>query len=352
MQYQREATKRVRIGVVGVGSHSYRNILPTLTYLPVELIAVADVDMARAEQVAAQYGARSAHSSASDMYHANDLDAVLFTVSPEMHPDLAIEAFGAGLHVWMEKPAALRARRVKDMLAARGDRVAVVGYKKAFMPAVRKSLDILSMPGVGPVRSILGVYPSSFPADGAKALETGENNEWLANGSHPLSAMLELGGPVQAVTTFRSKHDGAALILKYESGAIGNLHLPKGVPTSQPFESYLVAAGNSSLSIENARKLTCQRGIEFSYSHGTTFAPAGMDGGATVWEAQDGLNTLENKSVFTQGVFNSLDHFADAILSGKPASTGTLEFAYHLTQVWEASLISDGRSIAIDPETP
>lgn len=347
MQYQREAQKRVRLGIVGVGSHAYRNILPTLTYLPVELVAVTDVDSDRAAQVAKQYGAGASYSKAADMYAREKLDGVLLVVSPELHPDLAIEAFKAGVSVWMEKPAALRATRVAEMIAARGDRVAVVGYKKAFMPAVRKALEILALPENAPVRSVLGVYPAAFPEDSVKALETGENNEWLANGSHPLAAMLELGGRVSTVTTFRSKHDGAAVILQYASGAIGNLHLPKGVPTSQPFENYLVAAGSHSVAIDNARRLVYQRGMEFNYTYGTTFAAGGLDGGATVWEAQDGLNTLENKAVFTQGVYNSLEHFAACILEHKAATTGTLEFAHHLTTVWEATLTSNGKTVSI-----
>jgi predicted dehydrogenase len=347
MQYQREAAKRVRLGIVGVGSHAYRNILPTLTYLPVELVAVTDVDEAKAAQVAQQYGAKASYGKAADMYANEQLDGVLLVVSPHLHPDLAIEAFKAGVNVWMEKPAALRASRVTGMLAARGERVAVVGYKKAFMPAVRKTLELLALAENAPVRSVLGVYPSGFPEDGVRALETGESNEWLANGCHPLAAMLELGGKVSSVTTFRGQHDGAAVILQYASGAIGNLHLPKGVPTSQPFESYLVAAGSHSIAIDNARRLTYQRGSEFNYTYGTTFAAGGLDSGAIVWEAQDGLNTLENKAVFTQGVYNSLEHFASSILAGKMATIGTLEFAHHLTSVWEATLLSGGNRITL-----
>lgn len=347
MQYQRDAQKRVKIGLVGVGSHSYRNILPTLTYLPVELVAVTAAHTGRAAQVAAQYGAVAFYSSATEMYESGSIEAVLLCVSPERHPDLAIEAFNAGLHVWMEKPAALHAARVAEMIAAQNGKVGVVGYKKAFMPAVRKTLDILALAENTPVRTILGVYPAAFPEDGRHALETGENNDWLSNGSHPLSAMLELGGDVQTVTTFRSKHDGAVIILQYKSGAIGNLHLPLGVPKSQPFETYMVAAGSHSLTIENARKLTYQRGIDFNYAHGTSFAAGGLDGGATVWEAQDGLNSLENKAVITQGLYGSIEHFIASILSGRPAKTGTLYFAHHLTRVWEASLISGGHPVEL-----
>jgi predicted dehydrogenase len=65
------------------------------------------------------------------MYATEDLDAVLICVSPQLHPRLAIEAFEAGMHVWLEKPAATTVDEVDQMIAARGDLIAAVGYKRS-----------------------------------------------------------------------------------------------------------------------------------------------------------------------------------------------------------------------------
>ena len=346
--YQREAARRIRIGVVGVGSHSYRNILPTLTYLPVELVAVADADAGRAAQAARQYGAKASYGSATEMYAAEDLEAVLLCVSPKLHPPLAIEAFNAGLHVYMEKPAALRASAIPEMIAARGALKSVVGYKKAFMPAVRKAVDLLALEENAPLRSVLGVYPCALPDNGPEALESGADTEWLANGCHPLSALIALSGPVETVTVHRARHGGAAVILQHRAGAMSTLQLAKGVPMSQPFERYLVAAGEHSIEIENARRLVYQRGIPFAYGNATSFISDELDRGAVVWEAQDGLNTLENKAVFTQGLFGGLSAFCSAVLDGTPPAAGTLEFALELTRVWEAVHLSDGQPVPVE----
>ena len=45
MSYQRDFEKRLNIAVVGVGSHGYRNVLPTLTFLPIHLKAFCDVNL-------------------------------------------------------------------------------------------------------------------------------------------------------------------------------------------------------------------------------------------------------------------------------------------------------------------
>lgn len=350
MEYQRDAKRRVRVGIVGTGSHSYRNIFPTLTYLPVELVAVADIDAEKAKATAAQYGAKESYASAQEMYEKAGIEAVILCVSPQMHPTLTIAAFEAGLHVWMEKPAAMVAEEVERMLAARGNRVGVVGYKKAFMPAVRKAVEILALDGIGPLRSIVGIYPMSIPENGRKVLDESEATNWLANGCHPLSVFLEIGGPAAAVTTHRGKHGGGALIIEHANGAVSNFHLAQGAPMFQPFERYTIYANAQSIEIENSRRIAYQRGIEFTYATGTSFAPPGLSGGAIVWEAQDGLNTLENKAVFTQGLYGELAHFCEAILEERPATIGTLEFALQLTRVYEAALLSDGRAVEIEQE--
>jgi predicted dehydrogenase len=56
MSYQRDYSKRLRVGIVGVGSHCYRNLLPALNFLPVELVAVCDTNLDVAKKTAAQYG--------------------------------------------------------------------------------------------------------------------------------------------------------------------------------------------------------------------------------------------------------------------------------------------------------
>ncbi|UYO00217.1 MAG: Gfo/Idh/MocA family oxidoreductase [Devosia sp.] len=345
MQYQIDAQHRLRIGIVGVGSHAYRNILPTLSYLPVELTAIADVDVARAEKVARQFGVGAVYQSAEDMYANADIEAVLLVVSAGLHPQLAISAFRHGLHVYMEKPAAARAEQVEHMLAARGDRVCVVGYKKAFMPATRKALEIIGDAQNAPLRTLMGLYPISLPENIVELVEAGEPNAWLANGCHPLSALLTLAGPATAVTMHRGRHDGGAAIIEHACGAISNLHLAAHAPGSQPIERYFAVAGSSSIEIVNSRELIHQRGIEFKYSHATSYLTGE---GAQVWAAQNHLNSPENMPVMTQGLFGGLKHFFDCVLSQQPVSIGTLEFAHHLTKVWEAVAYSQGKRIVLN----
>ena len=112
MSYQREFDKRLNVGVVGLGSHAYRNILPAMHYLPVRLKAFCDINLDLARQTGEEYGVEACFKNAGEMYQSEELDAVFVVVSPEMHPELVCEALEVGLHVWMEKPPAVLASEV------------------------------------------------------------------------------------------------------------------------------------------------------------------------------------------------------------------------------------------------
>jgi predicted dehydrogenase len=281
------------------------------------------------------------------MYANEELDAVLLCVSPQLHPALAIEAFNAGLHVWMEKPAGAMVAEIDAMIAARGDRVAVVGYKKAFMPATDKALELLARESMQPLRTIFGVYPMNIPHGDRDMIERRESNKWLVDGCHPVALLLTLGGRPESVVVHRGRDNSGVLVIRHVSGSISNLHLAQGAPPFQPIERYLAFGGSESVEIENSRRLRYQRGIEFSYANGTSFAPAGINSGAVVWEAQDGMNTMENKAVVTQGMYGELEHFADCVRNGRAAERSNLEFARDVMAVFEAAVMSDGNEIKI-----
>jgi predicted dehydrogenase len=348
MSYQRDYSKRLRVGIVGVGSHCYRNLLPALNFLPVELVAVCDTNLDVAKKTAAQYGVSRVYGSAREMYRDAPLDAVLLCVSPVMHPQLAGEALEAGLHVWIEKPPARRASEIEALIGARQDRVVVVGFKKAFMPAVRKVKELFGDGApAGPLRSILAEYPMTIPDEGAEVLRDGSVPNWLRNGCHPLSLCVEVGGPVSAVTVHRARDGGGICLLEFASGAFANFHMASLQNKGQPVERYSFFGDGSHAVIENGLRVSWQRGIDFRYGRNTTYAPQGFDTGAMVWEPQNREGTLENMALFTQGIHEELMHFCDCVLAGRPATRGTLEFALMVMKVYEAGLLSDGRRLAI-----
>lgn len=106
--------KPLNLGIVGCGAivAQYLSTFPSLT--SVNLVAVADLDPARAQAVAdSQPGVRAL--SVDELLAAPDVDAVLNLTIPAAHAEVASRAIAAGKHVYGEKPLAANttdARRV------------------------------------------------------------------------------------------------------------------------------------------------------------------------------------------------------------------------------------------------
>lgn len=114
----------LKIGVIGVGkiSEAYFASFPSLPGL--ELVAVADLDEARAAVVAAEQGVRSLTVDA--LLADPSIDAVLNLTIPAAHIDIDTRALEAGKHVFAEKPLALapgEATALLELSAATGLRV-------------------------------------------------------------------------------------------------------------------------------------------------------------------------------------------------------------------------------------
>ena len=347
MSYQRDFEKRLNVAVVGVGSHGYRNVLPTMTFLPVKLQAFCDVNIERAELTAKQYGVKRCYKELGDMFLHEELDAVFLCVPPRLHPELTCEALDAGVHVWLEKPPGMFASEVEDMIRHRNDRIVVVGFKKAFMPATQKIIEIFNTDVYGPLRTLLGVYPMSIPSDGERILREREHTNWLQNGVHPLSLLLAVGGKVSAVTVHRAKHGGGVCVIEFANGAMGNFHLADGARHGQPSELYQFFGDGCHAEIRNGTQVLLQRGMQFDYRDSTSFMTEGFDSGAIVWEPQNSLGTLENKGLFIQGFYQEMLYFCDCILEGKPAEMGSLEFALEVMKVYEVGLRSNADRVEI-----
>jgi predicted dehydrogenase len=84
-----------------------------------EIIAVADPAPGAAQKAATKWGIPNAYESVDAMLAAHkDLDAVSVIVPNKFHAALAIQCLNAGKHVFCEKPPALSAPEVQDIIAA------------------------------------------------------------------------------------------------------------------------------------------------------------------------------------------------------------------------------------------
>jgi predicted dehydrogenase len=101
-------------GIIGVGkiSEQYFASLPSLP--GIRLVAVADVNEARAVEVAGEQGVRAL--SVDALLASPDIDAVLNLTIPAAHVDIDSRALESGKHVFAEKPLALSIAEAADLM--------------------------------------------------------------------------------------------------------------------------------------------------------------------------------------------------------------------------------------------
>lgn len=107
----------MKLGIIGVGvmGRSHTNDVHNLEQA--ELTAICDVDRARADEVAGQYGA-TAYDNAQEMFEQADLDGVIIATPHYDHTPLTLAAFERGIHVLVEKPIAVHAKDARVMISA------------------------------------------------------------------------------------------------------------------------------------------------------------------------------------------------------------------------------------------
>ena len=105
-----------RVGVIGAGGMLQYHA-PGFRQGGGELVAIADVNEEAAQASADEWNVSQVFGNTGELLDS-DIDAVSIIVPNKFHAPLAIQALESGKHVFCEKPPALNAGEVEDMIAA------------------------------------------------------------------------------------------------------------------------------------------------------------------------------------------------------------------------------------------
>lgn len=146
-----------RIAIVGCGLIGRKR----LAALPAGSFAAAcDLDLSRAEQLAANAGMGYATSDAARIFADPQIDAVIISTLNASLAPLAFAAIRAGKHVLVEKPGAISVAEVDELIAAAdASRVCVrVGFNHRFHPALQKAHELFASGALGRLMFLRGRY--------------------------------------------------------------------------------------------------------------------------------------------------------------------------------------------------
>ncbi len=109
--------EKLSIGVIGLGMGRH-HIKGYQSHPAAQVVAVADPDEARLQEIGDAYHVHKRYTSAETMLQEEKLDLVSVATPNKYHKPLTVAAFEAGCHVLCEKPMAMNAAEGREMLAA------------------------------------------------------------------------------------------------------------------------------------------------------------------------------------------------------------------------------------------
>lgn len=220
----------LKFGLVGTGYWARITHARALATTPgIELAAVWGRNLAAARELAAEHGA-AAYADLDKFL--TGVDAVAFSVPPDVQNDIAIRAAQAGKHLLLEKPVATSLPAAEALaVAVDTARVAsVVFFTAQFQADVRAWLADVSRSGgwAGGMASWLG---SAVVGDSPFNTPWRQQKGGLWDvGPHSVALLMASLGPVVSVTAVPGTGDLTCLVLRHASGATSTTMVTLSAP--------------------------------------------------------------------------------------------------------------------------
>jgi predicted dehydrogenase len=238
-----------RICIVGAGSLSSRRIYPYIGAAGGRLVGVCDLDQEKAERNAGRFGG-VAYSDLETMLNVQKPDAVMICVGPGGHGKLAIQAMRLGYPVYTEKPPAMTAAESLEVarVAQETGLLCTTAFKKRYNRAYTRAKGWLE----------------KFPADDIYGISIDYCSMPYRNNTpaqmflfdfaiHVIDLTQYLMGDVEAVFSFSKGPDAYAVSLKFQTGAVGSLHLNDGRGLDIPTEEVeITVRGGNFMTVHNS----------------------------------------------------------------------------------------------------
>jgi predicted dehydrogenase len=230
----------VRVLIVGCGSIGQRHLANLRSLVPdVEIVAWHQRGL-HAAALAARFGLRAVGSLAEGL--AARPDFAIVSNPTALHVPVALEAARAGVPLFVEKPLSDRRDGVDELVRTVADKglPSLTAFNLRFHPGLRQLRSLLTEGRIGRLlglRAEVGQYLPDWHPD--EDYRRGYSARVELGGGvvldliHELDYAVWLAGPVRDVMAMTGKlsdleietEDLAEIVLRFEGGAIGSVHL-------------------------------------------------------------------------------------------------------------------------------
>ncbi len=194
----------IRVGIVGAGHIANQRHIPNFREAGAEVLAIADAFAGRAARLAKKWEVPYAFDDYRQLLALPELDAVSVCVPPFMHEKVAVTAFEAGKHVYLEKPPAMNEAEMQRIVIAgrKAHRLLMVGSNMVYWnqtQILKKLIDAGRLGQIYMVKS-MGAGRRSIPRGWFRKRELAGGGVGMDGSSHALDRALYLLGTPKPVS--------------------------------------------------------------------------------------------------------------------------------------------------------
>jgi len=288
---------------VGLGQHSLTNLYPVLHYLGVPLKYICVTSERKARMIEQKYPSVKATASLDDILNDESIKGVFVSATPSAHFSIASRILESGKSLFIEKPPCMSLTELDTLIRLRqshGSPVAMAGLQKRHAPAVQILKKRLRKDKVisYDLHYLTGAYP--------------EGNAVFDLFIHPVDLAINLFGKAEILSCQKVAADSYILMLRHQ-GAVGTLELSTAYTWTAAEESLKVSTSSGIYRLSQMDTLTFQPGsatILGIPSEKVRPADATVE---YLFNRNNFNPTLVNNQVYSQGYFNEISAFVDAV---------------------------------------
>ena len=288
---------------IGIGQHSLTNLYPVLHHLGVPLKYICVTSERKARQIERKFKGITATTHLEDILNDEEVKGVLVAASPDAHFSIASRVLQSGKSLFIEKPpcqSLAQLHKLIEQQQASGSSIITVGLQQRYAPAVQLLKNRIrdDRPLNYDIHYLTGAYPEGDPL--------------LDLFIHPLDLAVWLFGECDIESCVEIEGDTYVLMLKHKN-VVGTIELSTGHSWHNAHQSLTIRTPKGSYYLNQADELSFvpeppsimgqpleklmrfRQVTEQLYRH---------DGFSPI---------LQNNSVFTQGYYQEIEAFVDAV---------------------------------------
>ena len=237
--------KKVRMAIVGAGVIGKRHLAAINNSDSTQLVAIVDPYPA-SEQLASEAGVAH-YPDVQAMLESVKPDGVIVATPTEHHLSPALASLDAGVAVLVEKPVTATLEEAEQLIqkSESTGRPVLVGHQRRYYTQVHRTRDLVCNGVIGQLVAVHGQWSvkkndSYYDPDWRKRWQAGPV---LTNLIHEIDALRFICGEIKSISAEISnsvmgfeKEDAAALLIRFESGALGTFTLSDQSPSPWGWE--------------------------------------------------------------------------------------------------------------------